>query len=217
MIINLEHTTRQEARIKLQNTLTAFEKNGAVTQDVLDHYNKYLVASAILGEADTTKTPWDEHFNHRAKEGDPCAIDGTHSELIFEAVMHSLDSKVNRVTDKTMQMYGQDFEFGREKYSIKSRRHNRNSSDGFVFDLFKSDFSPGLFRITHLVFVDIDAHWMTFFKYRNLLPYCCTVENNLCKELNLDKLDVNKFEQAFPAAVNTLELDYLWNQTKIAV
>lgn len=210
MIINIGPTAREAAREKFFNTLQVFQQNGVITPAMYDHYSEYLSASQALGETDTSKVDWDEKFNHRAKAGDASAIDGTHSELVFEAAMHNLGRPLARVTDKLMQRYGQDFTSGRDRYSIKGRKHTLERDNSFTFDLYERDFMPGLFRVSHLVFVDFDGHWVTFLQYRSLFQHCCVHENNLMQSLKVNHLNTDEFEAKYPGTVDTLSLRFLW-------
>ena len=216
MIINIEPTSREEARSRLEKALQTFSGNGAVSEGIFKHYDGYLAESKAIGERDTSKDPWNPEYNHRAKEGDPFAINGTYYELVFEAALHTLGQKVDPVQDKIMQMYGQDFinRSSREQYSVKGRRHQLDDNGEFIFELTKADFAPGLYRVTHLVFVDPQSEWITFLGYRKLFPYCCVAnEKHICVDIKRDKLSVHDFEAAAGSdAVRSLDISYLWSR-----
>jgi hypothetical protein len=207
-------TRRQQAREDLKTTLEKLTRKNAIPPSLVAHYYEYLTTSEMYGEQDTSQMPWDTQFNHRCVAGDPSAIIGTHDELIFEAMFFSTTGELaERVTDKRMQIWGQDFIYNKTKYSVKGRHHEATPFNEYAFDLHFSDFSPGLYRVNKLVFVDRESQLVTFLPYRQLALFCCSLDDkNICVKLNVPKLFTSKFEQKYPNTVETFDLRTLgWN------
>jgi len=204
-----ELTQRQQARAKFEATIIELESYHVLTREMLRHYRTYLAENEKYGETDTSKMQWDPLYNHRAKAGDQSAIEGTRNEMIVSAVLGVLhDAPVHIETDKTMQMYGRDLIQGKRSYSVKHREHEALAPGGFLLRLEKSDFKPGQFRVTKIVYVD--DSWITFINYRPLARFCTTIVNNIPVEVNKSSLYTKEFETKFPSDIAIFSLQNVW-------
>jgi hypothetical protein len=178
----------------------------------IEHYKEYLNKSWLCGERDTSNDPWDPMFNHRAEAGEPHAIDGTHDEMLVEAMLFSASGKdCERITDKQMQMYGQDLKHDGKLYSVKNRFHNVTPFNDYIIDLYDADFKPGLYRIHKIAFVDRQGMIITLVSYRHLAQHCCTIsDKNIPKKLLKRQLSLVEFEQKFPSTADTYDLNKEW-------
>lgn len=207
-------TQRQTARAALQATINELNSYHVLTPELNRHYQTYLVESEKHGETDTSKMDWDPNFNHRAKEGDPSAINGTRFELIVSAALRVLDDDVVLIeTDKTMQMYGRDLIQGKRSYSVKYRNHEALAPGGYLLRLEKTDFKPGQFRVTKIVFVDEQT--ITFINYRPLARFCTKIVNNIPVEVLKTSLYTKEFETKFPDDMSQFNLQDIWNAWKV--
>lgn len=205
----LQMSKREAARKEMAETLSKFIRNHALSQSTINHYAQYLERSAQYGEKDTSNVPWDPVENHRAKSGERYAIDGTHDEMIVEAALYTASNGISaeRITDKTLQMYGQDLKHSGTTYSVKGRVHQMTPFGDYVFDLERQDFSPGIYRVNKIVYVDRYSHLMTMIPYRHFAGYCCTISNNIPQKMLKQQFVCAEFTRRYPNSTDTYDLN----------
>lgn len=199
---------REQAREEMEQTLDKFIVNKALSQQAIDHYTNYLIHSKTYEERDTRNMEWDTNENHRAGAKEPFAINGTHDEMIVEAVLFTASNGIPcvRITDKLMQMYGQDLKHNDTTYSVKGRIHQATPFNDYVFDLERDDFKPGIYRVDKIVYVDRQSQLLTFIPYRSFARFCCTINNNIPQKMLRQQFVCAEFEKRYPNSIETYDL-----------